>query len=217
MKTAAVLLGVAMLALPVTAAAQPADLRSSAQLQEDPGSQHHSWTYRNPSADLAQYKAFLIEPTAVYADASAKWGGATPEKRAAFADVLTRDLRKELGKSYTLATEPGPGVAVIRLTLLGVSSTTPGVATVTRVTPVGLALNGVKSLAGKPGTFSGSADIAFELTDSKSNELLIAAVRRRTPDALDIEASLSTEKTVAAISEDVASSVRKALDKANGR
>jgi hypothetical protein len=211
MKALAALLCAAA-AIPMAAAAQPSHLQSSAVLEEDHA--RDSWTYRNPSANIGQYKSFFIAPTVVYDDPSAKWGGTTPAQRSAFAEMLTRDLREEMGKSYTLASSPGPGVATMRLTLLSVAATVPGVATATRVTPVGLALNGVKSLAGKPGSFSGSAQIAFELTDSTSHDLLIAAIRRRSPDALDISASLSTENTIAAVSKDVAEAVRKAMDKA---
>jgi len=215
MKVAVALVCATVAAIPMTAAAQPStELRSASKLSEDAA--RDSWTYRNPKADLTQYKAFIVEPTAVLSDPAASWGGTSPAQRAKFAEMLTGDLRDEIGKSYTLATQPGPGVATMRLTLLGVSATTPGVAAATKLTPAGLALNGVKSLTGKPGAFTGSAQIAFELSDSRSSELLVAAVRRRSPDALDINASISTENTVASVSKDVAAAIRKAIDKANG-
>lgn len=191
-------------------------LQSSSRLMEDPG-KPDSWTYRNPGANLAAYQSFIIDPTAVYADPSATWGGTTPQQRQKFADLLSTELRKEIGKFYPIVDRPGPGVARMRLTLLGVETTKAGVATASKVTPFGLALNGVKSLAGKPGSFMGSVQVAFELTDSRTGELLYAAVRRRSPNALDIEASLSTEKTVESVAEDIADAIRKGLDKVNGR
>jgi len=217
MKAAAILLCATLVTIPATAAAQqlPSDLRSAQQLAEDGG--RDSWTYRNPAADLTKYKGFIVEPTVVYSDPAASWGGTSPAQRGGYAEMLTRDLRDEIGGSYTLAEKPGPGVATMRLTLLGVVPTVPGVAAATRVTPIGLALNGVKSLEGKPGTFTGSAQLAFELYDSRSNELLLAAVRRRSPNALDISAALTTDNTMAAISKDAATTIRKAVDNANGR
>jgi hypothetical protein len=85
------------------------------------------------------------------------------------------------------------------------------------VTPIGFALNSVKSMAGKPGSFSGSAQVAFELMDSETGDLIAAALRRRSPDALDIGASTSTESTVGAIAKDAAKAIRAGLDVANGR
>jgi hypothetical protein len=188
---------------------------SRPKLTED--AEPDSWSYRKADVDLSKYKAFLIEPTLVHSDPTASWGGTTPQERAAFAEMLTQDLRNEIGQSYPLASKPGPGVATMRLTLLGVSTTQPAAAVASRVTTIGIAMNGVKSLRGKPGSFTGSAHLAFELTDSRSGELLAAAVRRRSPNALNISAALSTEKTVAAISKDVAKSIREGLDAVQGR
>ena len=55
------------------------------------------------------------------------------------------------------------------------------------------------------------------MTDSRSGDLLFAAVRKRSPNALDIESTLSTEKTVEAVADDIAEAVRKGIDRANGR
>ena len=194
----------------------PSALRSSSKLSED-AAKSDSWTYRNPQVAIAQYRRFIIQPTEVYGAPTAEWGSTTREERQKFAAYMTSALRDQIGKGYEIVQAPGPGVATMRLTLLGVKTTTKVAATATRVTPFGLALNGVKSIAGKPGSFSGSMQAAFELSDSRTGELLFAAVRRRSPDALDIESTLSTEKTVEAVADDIAASIRKGLDKANGR
>jgi hypothetical protein len=214
MKPAAALLCLSLAAAPVAAPAQPQNLKSSAQLTED--ATKGSWSYRDAKADVTKYKKFIVEPTVVSSDASAKWGKATDADKQKYADLFTEAVRAEIAKSYGLATEKAADVGVIRLTLLGVTPTS-AVATVSKVTPIGFALNGIKSMAGKPGSFSGSAQIAVELTDSESGELVAAVLRRRSPDALDIGASTSTESTVAAIAKDTASAIRAGLDKANSR
>jgi phosphopantetheinyl transferase len=101
--------------------------------------------------------------------------------------------------------------------LLGVQQTVPLVATASRFTPVGFALNGIQSLRGKKGSMTGSVQAALEVNDSQSGELLFAAVRRRSPVALDIESTLSTEKTVEAVADEFAKAIRKGIDTANGR
>jgi hypothetical protein len=194
----------------------PSQLRSAKHLEEDAG-KGDSWTYRNPRASIAKYQRFIILPTDVYSSPTARWGSTSPAQRAKYAAYMTNALRTELGKSYEIVDRPGPGVASMRLTLLGVSTTTKVAATASRATPLGLAFHGVKSLAGKEGSFTGGVQAALEISDSRSGELLFAAVRRRSPDALDIEATLSTERTVQAVADDIAASVRKGLNKANGR
>jgi hypothetical protein len=215
MKTSAVLLCLSLSSAPVAAMAQPQNLQSSAQLSEDSG-ERDSWSYRNPSADVRKYKSFIVEPTVVSTDPAAKWGKASEADKQKYAALFTAAVQAEIGKSYGLAAQKGPGVGVIRLTLLGITPTS-AVAVATRVTPIGFALNSVKSMAGKPGSFSGSAQVAFELMDSETGDLIAAALRRRSPDALDIGASTSTESTVGAIAKDTAKAIRAGLDVANGR
>jgi hypothetical protein len=197
----------------------PPELQSSAQLTEDEG-KNDSWSYRNPEASFSKYKRFIIEPAVVYTNPTAKWGSTTPEQRQKLAADMTDELREEISKSYGIAEQPAPDVAKMRLTLLGINPVDNGqgvAATVTKVTPYGLAINGVKSLAGKKGSFAGSVQLAFELIDSQTESLQFAAVRRRSPNALDIGAAMTTENTVKAVAEDIAEAVRKGLDKANGR
>lgn len=215
MKASAALLCISLSTLPAAAMAQPSQsLQSSAQLTED-GS-NDSWSYRDAKADLTKYKAFIVEPTVVSTDPAGKWGKLSDADKQKYADMLTTALKAELTKSYSVVDQKGPGVGVIRLTLLGVKAASAA-ALVTKVTPIGFALTSVKSMAGKPGSFSGSAQVAFELMDSESGELVAAAVRRKSPDALDIGASTSTDGTMAAIAKDSASAIRAGLDKANGR
>jgi hypothetical protein len=209
----AAFLCISLSTLPVAALAQPKTPQMSAELA---GGVPDSWSYRNPKADVTRYKSFIIEPTAISTDPAAHWGKATEADKQKYAAQFTAALRDEIAKSYGLTTKKGPDVGVIRLTLLGVTPNSP-IAIATRVTPMGFALSSVKSIRGKPGTFSGSAQVAFELMDSRSGELIAAAIRRRSPDALNIVATTSTENTVGAVAQDVAEAIRVGLDKANGR
>lgn len=208
------LLAVALLVAPGAANAQSISKLKSRIIPEA-GSQD-SWSYRDPKADVTKYKSFIIEPTVLSTAPEVSWGGATEANKRKYADMFTAAMRTEIAKSYGLATKKGPDVGVIKLTLLGVTPTSP-IAVASKVSPMGLALSGVKSIAGKPGTLSGSAHVAFELTDSQSGEVVAAALRRRSPDALNIMAAASTDVTVEAVAKDVARAVRVALDQANGR
>jgi len=206
-----------LLGTPAAILAQaPSSLSSASKLSPDAG-KGDSWTYRNPNAVLSKYQSFIIQPTAVYASPSAQWGGTTPDQRQGYAAYMTKALRDEVGAGYQIVDKPGPGVATLRLTLLGVERTIGGVATAARATPMGFALNGIQSLRGKKGSLTGSVQAALEVTDSRNGALLFAAVRKRSPNALDIESTLSTQKTVEAVADDIAKAVRKGLDTANGR
>jgi len=194
----------------------PSELPGASLMTEDSG-KSDSWTYRNPDAVLTKYQKFLIEPTVVTTDPTATWGSSSPADRQKYANYMTTALRKEVGQGYQIVDKPGPGVAILRMTLLGVQQTVPLVATVSRFTPLGFALNGIQSLRGKKGTMTGSVQAALEVSDSQTGELLFAAVRRRSPVALDIQSTLSTDDTVKAVADEFAKSIRQGIDQANGR
>lgn len=206
----------AALAICLSAPAFAQGSTATSQMTQDPG-KADSWTYRNPKVALSEYKRFIILPTAVGTSPTSEWGNASYEQKQKYAGFLTEALRKEIGQGYEITQAAGPGTATMKMTLLGVKGTTTGLATASRATPMGLALNSFKSLRGKPGSFTGSVQAAFELTDSQTGELIFAAIRRRSPNALDIESTLSTDHTVQSVADDLAGAIRKGLDKANGR
>jgi len=109
-------------------------------------------------------------------------------------------------------TEPGPDVARLRFTLIGVEETVPYVSTVTRVIPIGAAINMVSSAAGGGGTLTGSVTYAIEALDSESGKVVAAAVRRLTPGAFDLSSTMGTKETARAVAKDAAAKLRSRLD-----
>lgn len=191
----------------------PTALASTDKLaQDDQGGE--SWTYSSPDADFRKYRTMIIDATMVYDGADAQFGNIPPEDRLRFAEILTEELRSEVGRSFPLVSEPGADTIRLTVTLLGAQRTTGGVATATRATPMGLAMHAVKSIADKPGTLTGSILVAVELKSAKQSELLAAAVRRITPDALDMRATLSTTDTVRSTARSLARRIREKLEEA---
>ena len=204
-----------MLLIPATAAGAqtrdhaPTALPSASRLTHDRG---ESWTYFRPGLDLSAYRSIIVEPATVYAGPDAQFeDDISPAARRRYATILSDRMRRELGPMA--ATRAGPGTARMRITLLGMDETTGGVATATRVTPMGIVSNAVRSVAGREGRLTGSMLIAIELFDSQSGTLQAAAVRRRAPDALDIPATISTTETVQAIAREMADDVRQRLQR----
>lgn len=194
----------------------PVAMKSSAKMQQDQANSE-SWTYMKPQLDLAKYRSVVVEPTIVYAGPDAQFDGVGLADRAKYADIMTETLRSELAKSIRPSGIPAAQTLKLRVTLLGATTTKGGLATATRATTFGFALSALKSVRGKPGSLTGSLLYAVEVVDGATGEVLVAAVRRRNPDALDIPATLSTTDTVKAISRDFAGNVRERLEKAIGR
>ena len=189
----------------------PVALPSARVLSQDKAGSE-SWTYSQPLSRFARYRTVIVEPTVVYQGPDAQFSGIDPADRARFAQIITQELSSEIAKSFPSPARAQADTMRLRVTILGAEKTRGGIATATRVTPLGFATSALKSALGKSGTATGSILYAVELYDAKTNELLLAAVRRRSPDPLDIPATLSTTDTVKAVARDFANSARRRLE-----
>jgi len=198
---------VLLMATPAIAQIQdhaPVDLPDAQMMTQDKAGSE-SWTYVNPSVNFTTYRNVIVDPTTVYTGPDAEFGNISQEDRIQYAGIITAELRSEIGKAFPAPSgAPGTDTLRLRVVLLGAKKTIGGVATATRVTPIGLGFNAFKAVIGKSGTMTGSLLFAVEGYNGKSGELLFTAVRRHTPNPLDIPATLSTTDTVKAVARDFA-------------
>ena len=210
------ILSVIALATAAPAAAQtrdhaPVALPSAPMMAQDkPGTE--SWTYAQPLSVFTKYRTVIVDPTTVYQGPDAQFDGVDPADRNAYAVTITDELRREIAKTFPAPASVQADTLRLRVTILGATKTKGGIATATRVTPMGFGLSALKSALGKGGSFTGSILYAVELYDARTNELLLAAVRRRTPDPLDVPATISQSETVKAVAREFADGARKRLE-----
>lgn len=194
---------------------RPRGLDDAALLQasaEEPG----AWTYLDQSVDLAPYRRFILDPPRVSRGDASSFAGLSDVDVQAIAGMFVEETRRALATKYPVVTTPGPGVARLRFTVLGVSKTVPYVATATRVIPIGAAINLLSQGAGRGGTLTGSVTYGIEAFDSQSGRLIAAAVRRLTPGTFDISSTLGTMDTAHAVTKDAAAKLRARLDSIHG-
>ncbi|CAO3434893.1 DUF3313 domain-containing protein [Azospirillum doebereinerae] len=194
----------------------PATMPAAASLtpdQERPG----AWNYRATNVDFQRYTRFIVEPAQVYRGAEASYEGVDGGELAEIARALTTETRRALSNGYTVTSKPGPGTARITLKLAGVQGTVSGLATASRILPVGAVANAVKGASGGSGSFTGGITVAAEIYDAQSAKLLGAAVRRYSPPVFDIAATLSTMDTARAAAREAAQDVRASVDRAHGK
>jgi Protein of unknown function (DUF3313) len=172
-----------------------------------------AWTYLAPDVDLKKYTRFILEPPTVYRGEGASYpSNFSQQDREEIARYFVEEAKQVLEPEYPIVTEPGPDVARLRFTLIGVEQTVPYASTVTRLVPVGAAINMVSSAAGGGGTLTGSVTYAIEAFDSESGTVVAAAVRRLTPGAFDLSSTLGTKETARAVARDAAVKLRARLD-----
>jgi Protein of unknown function (DUF3313) len=172
-----------------------------------------AWTYLAPDVDLKKYTRFILERPRVYRGEGASYpSNLSQQDLDEIAQGFLDETRAALEPKYPIGTEPGPDVGRLRFTLIGVEQTVPYASTVTRLIPVGAAINMVSSAAGGGGTLTGSVTYALEAFDSESGKVVAAAVRRLTPGAFDLSSTLGTKETARAVARDAAAKLRTRLD-----
>lgn len=190
---------------------KPSRLQSAGQLQKDqrtPG----AYIYRAPNLNVSKYNALMVEPTFVYSGPEASFGDFTAADLLKFSQVITEEFRKVLGEKYIITNTAAANVIRIRPTLIGVEKTVGGLATATRIIPIGLAINAVRAGGGgSGGSMTGGIELALEMFDGGNNDLLASTVRQQAPAVFDMEATLSTEDTVRACARSLAETLRDAI------
>lgn len=170
--------------------------------------------WRKPGLNPAQYTSFIISQPTVYQGSDASWGGATDADKQSLAQYMNSDFRRALSQKYRITTTPGPNTARLDLMLVGLGDNVPVVATVSRVAPVGIVSNVVRSAAGEPPTFTGNATIKGEFFDSQNGQPLATFVTTQSPKAIDIGATLTSRDAQQAAIDAAASNLIEGMSKA---
>jgi hypothetical protein len=132
--------------------------------------------YINPSASWGSYDKIMVVPITFWAADDTK---VSVHDQQVLCNYFYVTLVQYLSKNFTIAYGPGPGVAKVTAALSQATSATPGLRTVSIVWPQAHALNLLKMAATGTYAFVGSATIEAKLTDSETDELLVAFADQR--------------------------------------
>lgn len=137
------------------------------------------YTYADPEVDFTKYDKIMFEPVVICAAPDSDLGKAPKKDLQALVDYMQAKTLQEVGKSFTVVKDPGPGVMLVRSALTDVGTKHVVLATASSVTPVGIALQSIEMLAMGTTLAAGDASIEVEILDSVTRRRLAAAVDRR--------------------------------------
>ncbi len=153
------------------------------------GSEAMSW--RKPGVDLKAYDKILVERLNFFYHEDADYKGIDPTELKALVDYFQSSVMKQLGDTYPVVSEPGPGVLRVRAALTGIIPNKPSVSVVTLAVPyLTIADLGTSSVAkGGPGSnfYIGHTTIEVEFLDGSTNEQVAAFVDRYYPKKYDVD------------------------------
>ncbi len=140
--------------------------------------------------DLKAYASVILEPVRIYRGKDSQFGDLSEQSKTELARHADLSFRRELTHQQLLDVGPEKQALRMRVTLTGAESSVPVLGTATRLTPVGFAMSGLRSVGDKEGNFSGAVIYAVELFDAANGRLVYAFVTRQYPNALNITATI---------------------------
>jgi hypothetical protein len=134
----------------------------------------------DPKTILQPYSKFMLDTVTVFPHAGAEYKGLKPEELARLSEYFLNSLTKQLTEGgYQVVTEPGSGVARVRVAITDVVPVNPTLNTFSTFVPQARLLSGVVGKATDSNMFVGQIAIEAEVLDAQSNERLMAAMARQ--------------------------------------
>lgn len=155
-------------------------LGDTAQFREGTGDEA-KLVYINPRADFRKYTQILLDPVVlVAADArSGSFASMSKEDQQAVVNYVDARIRATLGQDYAFVTSPGAAAMRLRVAITEAKGSTVLLDTLSSITPPGIAINALKTVATGTGAAVGRAGVEMELQDSLTGERLAAGVDER--------------------------------------
>jgi hypothetical protein len=132
--------------------------------------------YIKPGVRWASYNKILIDPITVYAVPGNPLAKLPRDQLNALAGYLHATLGEQLSQHHQLVKEAGPGVLRLRVAITEAGAGKPVMGVISSLTPPGLALSTLKTVATGQGTGTGSARVEMELQDALTRQRLAAGV-----------------------------------------
>jgi hypothetical protein len=151
-------------------------LRDYSQLKPGVGDEAQL-IYINPKADWKKYNAVMIDSVTLWK--SSKTSSISDNDAQRLTDYLYAQLHDQLSQDYKIVDRPGPGVMRLRVAITEARGANVAGNAVTTVIPQLRLLTTAGGMATDTAMFAGEAAIEGEITDSITNERLVAAVDER--------------------------------------
>ena len=167
------------------------DIPSSAYLKPNLSnkSERIPYSYEIP-VNWKSYANIIVDQVAVYRGPDNQFEEVSEDDKSSTAHYMYAQFIGKLSSRFNIVSTPGPNTLRLKLTLTGITKTTPVLGTVSRLDLMGALYNGVQSFRGGEGTFTGSVFYVVEIYDASNSNLLSAYIVKQYPNSLNIGASI---------------------------
>lgn len=167
---------------------------------------------------LKPYQKILLSPIEVWLNEETSYKGINPDELKAITDYFSKAIEKNLGRSYPIVNEPGPGVLHLRIAITNVQRVKPKRKWYGYI-PVALVVEGGKKAARSAAGDTVDlieATVEMEALDSVSEERLVAAIDTHKTDKIKREKEDDSWEPIESILDFWAERIRIRLDEARG-
>jgi hypothetical protein len=154
--------------------------------EDDSGNVPYSYSAR---VNWRAYANVMIEQVAIYQGPDHQFNDLPENDKASLASYMHDQFVEKLATRFHVTNTPGPNTLRIKLTLTGVTKSTPILGTLSKFDLMGGLYNGVQSVRGGEGTFTGAVIYAVEIYDASTAQLLCAYIAKQYPNSLNIGAT----------------------------
>jgi hypothetical protein len=158
--------------------------------------------YIAPDNAMGKYSKFIVDPVTIHLYDQSKLGKFDPQDLEHLKQYMYQAVRQSLAERYQIVSDPGPGVARLRIAITDLKKSSPVLNAIpqTKMTGVGL----------------GQAAVEGEMVDSQTGKQIVAAIDSETGSRFSF-AGLSKWGDVEAIMNDWAKRLRTRIDEAHGQ
>lgn len=156
------------------------------------GDKRPPFRYSISDAPWPAYTGVILDSIEIYGGRDAQFNSTSDEDRKTLAAYMQEQFTDALKGRYALADASGPNTLRIHVTLTGIETNTAVLATLSKLAPPGLVINGIKSASGTQGAFTGSVSYAVDIYDSATGRLLRAYITKQYPLASSVSGSFGS-------------------------
>ncbi len=133
-----------------------------------------------PGVDFKNYDKVMLDSVVYFFADDSEYKGIDPAVLLGLSTEFEQEVKEAYKGGYPIVTEPGPGVARLKIALTGLKQSSPVVSGITTALPIGLVISAAKK--GTTGAWTGSGATSVELIviDSVTNEVIVAAQDEQT-------------------------------------
>jgi len=132
-----------------------------------------------PGVMFGTYNKYMVDSVVFFFADDSEYKGIDPNELKDISDGFNKAIVAAFKDKYPIVTEPGPGVARIRIAITGIKASKPALSSISSISPLGMAFSLVKKGVTGSWTGAGATSAELETLDSLSEDVIAVAIDER--------------------------------------